>query len=165
MRSATLKGLAIHTADEAGTSPGPDYQFGWGLLDVLQASKVLTAAVVSNNAATSNHLVYESTLNNGATATYNVVASGNGPLLATICWTDVKGTVETTNVLNNPTKKLVNDLDLRITKTSTGTVYMPWVLDPANPGNPATRGDNNTDNVERVNVDTVQPGPGHTLSP
>ncbi|HEY4149283.1 MAG TPA: S8 family serine peptidase, partial [Chitinophagaceae bacterium] len=164
MRSATLKGLAIHTADEAGLAPGPDYQFGWGLLDVLQASKVLTAAVVSNNAATSNHLVYENTLNSGVPQTYNVVASGNGPLLATICWTDVKGTVETTNVLNNPTKKLVNDLDLRITKTSTGTVYMPWILDPANPGNAATRGDNSIDNVERVNVDTAQPGQAYTIT-
>lgn len=164
MRSATLKGLAIHTADEAGASPGPDYQFGWGLLNVLQASKVLTAAVGSNNAATSNHLLYENTLDNASNASFSipVVASGNGPLVATICWTDVKGTVETANVLNNSTKKLVNDLDVRITKGS--TTYMPWVLDPANPANAATRGDNVTDNVERVNVDTVQPGQTYTIT-
>src|SRR5262249_32640354 len=31
MRSSTLKGLAIHTADEAGNA-GPDYSFGWGLI-------------------------------------------------------------------------------------------------------------------------------------
>jgi len=29
LRSATIKGLAIHTADEAGPNPGPDYQNGW----------------------------------------------------------------------------------------------------------------------------------------
>ncbi len=28
MRSATLKGILIHTADEAGPADGPDYQFG-----------------------------------------------------------------------------------------------------------------------------------------
>lgn len=28
LRASTLKGLVIHTADEAGTNPGPDYQFG-----------------------------------------------------------------------------------------------------------------------------------------
>ena len=32
MRSATLKGLALHTADDAGSS-GPDAIFGWGLLE------------------------------------------------------------------------------------------------------------------------------------
>jgi len=34
MRSATLKGILIHTADEAGIAPGPDYQFGWGLVNM-----------------------------------------------------------------------------------------------------------------------------------
>ncbi|MEQ8424139.1 MAG: S8 family serine peptidase, partial [Cyclobacteriaceae bacterium] len=33
MKSATLKALAIHTTREAGPSSGPDYKFGWGLLD------------------------------------------------------------------------------------------------------------------------------------
>src|SRR5690606_17606290 len=41
MRSATLKALAIHTTKEAGTSPGPDYRFGWGLLDVKAAAEVV----------------------------------------------------------------------------------------------------------------------------
>ena len=35
MRSSTLKGLALHTANEAGTTQGPDYQFGWGLLNIV----------------------------------------------------------------------------------------------------------------------------------
>ncbi len=37
MRSATLKGLTIHTADEAGPNPGPDYQFGWGARQCSQS--------------------------------------------------------------------------------------------------------------------------------
>ena len=32
MKAATLKGLALHTADDAGFS-GPDAIFGWGLMD------------------------------------------------------------------------------------------------------------------------------------
>ena len=32
MKAATLKGLALHTADDAGPS-GPDAKFGWGLLN------------------------------------------------------------------------------------------------------------------------------------
>jgi hypothetical protein len=161
LRSATLKGLAIHTADEAGPAQGPDYQFGWGLLDVARAAAVITAAVPSNNAASSQHLLYENNLINGKTDSITVVASGSGSLIATICWTDVKGSVDNVNVLNNPAKKLVNDLDLRISKG--GSVYLPWILDPANPANPATRGDNITDNVERVEVDSVVPGQTYTI--
>ena len=128
LRSATLKGLAIHTADEAGFSPGPDYQFGWGLLDVEKAAAVITAAVPSNNAATSPHQLYENVLANGQTYTLTVVASGKGGLSATICWTDVKGNVDLVNVLNNRTKNLVNDLDIRITKGSGASLrtYYPW---------------------------------------
>lgn len=162
MRSATLKGLAIHTADEAGADPGPDYRFGWGLLDVEKAAAVITAAVPSNNAATSSHLLYENVLNNGDTYTLPVVASGQGPLVATISWTDVKGTVELVNTLNNPAKKLVNDLDLRVSDGTNTT--LPWVLDPATPASAATRGDNITDNVERINIDNPVAGTSYAIT-
>ena len=161
MRSATLKGLAIHTANEAGVSDGPDYKYGWGLLNVESAAVVINAAVSSSNGSNSNHLLYENVLNNGQTYTTNVVASGKGALVATISWTDPKGTVETVNVLNNPAKKLVNDLDIRITKGS--SIYKPWVLDPNFPASSATRGDNILDNVEQVKVDSVVPGQTYTI--
>ncbi|NCI45576.1 S8 family serine peptidase [Sediminibacterium soli] len=167
LRSATLRGLAIHTADEAGASPGPDYQFGWGLLNVEKAADVLTAAVPSNNATTSRHLMYENTLAQGQTFTTTVIASGNGPLVATICWTDVKGSVDLVNKLNNRAKKLVNDLDIRITKGSGSSLvtYQPWTLDVNNPANPAVPGDNITDNVERIDIDTaVVPGTVYTIT-
>jgi hypothetical protein len=166
LRSATLKGLAIHTADEAGPSPGPDYQYGWGLLDVQKAAAVITAAVPSNNASTSAHLLYENTLAQGGSFSTNVVASGNGPLQATICWTDVKGTVETTNLLNNRNKKLVNDLDIRVTTTN-GTLtstFMPWTLDVNNPSLAAVPGDNTTDNAERIDIDSTVPGRTYTIT-
>jgi hypothetical protein len=161
LRSATVKGLAIHTADEAGPSDGPDYQYGWGVLNVDRAATVINSAVKSNNADTSNHLLFENNLANGGSTTYNVIASGRGQLVATICWTDPKGDVETVNVLNNSTKKLVNDLDIRITKGS--RTYFPWVLDPTNPGAPATKGDNILDNVEKVSLDSVVPGQTYTI--
>lgn len=42
MRSSTLKGLAIHAADEAGGTPGPDYTFGWGLMNVQRATAIIS---------------------------------------------------------------------------------------------------------------------------
>ncbi|MES2004691.1 MAG: S8 family serine peptidase [Bacteroidota bacterium] len=167
LRSATLKGLAIHTADEAGIAPGPDYKFGWGLLNVQKAAAVISASVASNNGTSSNHLMYENTLTQGQTFTTSVVASGKGPLQATICWTDVKGIVEKTStlLLNNRAKKLVNDLDIRITKGgATPRTYFPWTLDVNLPDASAVPGDNITDNVERIDIDSTVPGQTYTIT-
>ena len=40
MRAATLKGLALHTADDAGSN-GPDAVFGWGLMNSKKQRKLL----------------------------------------------------------------------------------------------------------------------------
>lgn len=163
LRSATLKGLAIHTTEEAGTTPGPDYQNGWGLLNVQKAAAVISASVASNNGSSSEHLMYEN-LFNGTTSSFTttVVASGKEPLRATISWTDVKGDVDQINVLNNPAKKLVNDLDIRITSGS--RTFRPWTLDPANPANAAVKADNITDNVERIDIDSTVAGETYTIT-
>lgn len=153
MRSATLKGLIIHTANEAGPTAGPDYQFGWGLINVKKAAEVIKA----NNSA--GHIIEERVLANGGSYTRNITASGTGPLIATICWTDPKGAVETT--INDHTPRLVNDLDLRI-KMGTNT-YLPWKLNPLNPSAAATQGDNTLDNVERVEVTNLVPGQTYTI--
>ncbi len=162
MRSATLKGLAIHSADEAGSFPGPDYRYGWGLLNVEKAAAMITAAVSSNNASASDHLIYENNLSNGQRFSTTVIASGKSPLAATISWTDPKGNVETVNMLNNPAKKLVNDLDISITKGA--RTFLPWVLNPAIPALSASRGNNITDNVERINIDSTIPGDTYTIT-
>ncbi|MDO6433927.1 S8 family serine peptidase [Flavitalea sp. BT771] len=158
MRSATLKGLLIHTADEAGANPGPDYQYGWGLINMEKAASVIT----SNNTAQKDQMVVEDQLTNTTNDadSITVVASGTSPLIATISWTDPAG-VPAANVTSNFHDvgiKLVNDLDLRITDVSSGTVYLPWILNPASPSAAATRGDNIRDNVEKVQVDSLIPG-------
>ncbi len=141
MRSATLKGILIHTADEAGPADGPDYQFGWGLIDMVKAASVIT----SKN---TDQLIQENTLTDASgTFSLPVVASGKGPLTATICWTDPAATVDEVNILNNRTPKLVNDLDLRITGNS--STYTPWILNRLNPGAATTHGDDTLNNVEK----------------
>jgi hypothetical protein len=160
MRSATLKGLAIHTADEAGAADGPDYIYGWGLLNIQKAASVIT----SDTAAVRDQMIYEKTLTNStsdSTFTLTVVASGKGSLVATICWTDPPGAVNTSNLLNNPAKKLINDLDLRITKGS--AIWYPYVLDPAHPGNAASTGDDAINNVEKIVIKDAVPGQTYTI--
>ncbi|WP_080059265.1 S8 family serine peptidase [Spirosoma aerolatum] len=152
MWSSTLRGLVLHTASEAGPSPGPDYRYGWGLLNMEKA-----AQVIGNTDQT--HLLSERTLNQGQRDTIQVVASGRGQLVATICWNDPAAAVSAS--LNNRTPKLVNDLDIRISDGT--TTWQPWILDPENPANAATHGDNIRDNIEQVLLTNTIPGKTYTL--
>ncbi|XCN72708.1 MAG: S8 family serine peptidase [Candidatus Electrothrix aestuarii] len=148
MRAATLKALAIHTADEAGPSDGPDYMFGWGLMNTKAAAKV-----ISENGHSA--LIMEETYSPSIPYTLTVKASGDQPLVITTAWTDPPGTspaiaVDPTDVM------LVNDLDMTV---SNGVItYYPYVLDGQNPSTPATTGDNDLDNVEQVVIDTPATG-------
>ena len=156
MLSSTLKGILIHTADEAGPADGPDYQYGYGLIDMPKAAAVIT----SKN---TDQLIFENNMTNAAVPlSLPVIASGKGPLVATICWTDPAATVDEVNILNNPARKLVNDLDLRI--TGNGNTYMPWVLNRLNPGSPATHGDDSINNVEKILVPNTVPGKSYTIT-
>ena len=146
IRAATLKGLALHTAREAGSHTGPDYAFGWGLMNTAAAAE----AIVNNGL---NSSIKEITLHQGETYSFTVNSDGTTPLMASISWTDPAGHVVTgtaTDLLDNPTPALVNDLDIRITKN--GTTYYPWKLNPANPNLGAYTGDNTVDNFEKIQI-------------
>ncbi len=140
MRASTLKGLIIHTADEAGNA-GPDYTFGWGLMNTLKAVNTIKDSLRS--------AIIETPLANRATYTYNLFTDGTQPLRATICWTDRAGS-PVAPALDPTNKMLVNDLDIRIRRVSDNQVFEPFILNPAIPSAVATTGDNNTDNVEQV---------------
>lgn len=149
MRAATLKGLACHTADDAG-NPGPDVVFGWGLLNAKKA-----AQTISENGLTS--WISEEVLNQGQTYTMNVTSDGVNPLMASVTWTDVPGQANNgTSPANDPTPALVNDLDIRITKD--GTTYFPWKLDTNPTANAIRTADNNVDNVEQVKINVPVAG-------
>ncbi|MDP1580794.1 MAG: S8 family serine peptidase [Candidatus Didemnitutus sp.] len=145
LRASTLKAIAIHTADEAGANPGPDYVYGWGLMNTKTAAQLISAHHVTRTALT---YVKEVTLNNGDYVEFPVKANGTGPLKVTLCWTDPAGAVPTP-ALNVNVAALVNDLDLRVV-AGAGTHY-PWKLDRSSPTSAATNsGDNNRDTVEQV---------------
>ena len=160
LKSATVKGLAIHTANEAGFYPGPDYKFGWGLLNIAEAAQVLNTSLTNNNSINSPHFVYENTLLNGESKSYTFTASGTRPVKATIVWTDVKGS--SSDLLNDPNPKLINDLDLTISQGN--KTFNTWNLNPSSPDNQAFKGINNIDNVEKVEVDTSLVGTNYTVT-
>ncbi len=147
--SSTVRGVLIHTADEAGPAAGPDYMHGWGLVNARDAADLIdldTRAVDS---------IRESTISNGETKTYTFSAPGTGPLVVTLAWTDPPGTSPVLSL--DPTDlMLVNDLDLRVKQG--GNTWEPWILDPVNPSFSASTGDNFRDNVEQVRVLTAVAG-------
>ena len=137
MKAATLKGLALHTADDAGAN-GPDPVFGWGLMNAKRAAKTITQKGDESR-------IEEVTLNSGQTYTLTVNSDNVNPLLASISWTDRAGTVN--NSANVSTPVLINDLDIRVSKS--GTTYSPWRLTGVRTNG---KGDNRVDPYERVDV-------------
>ena len=150
MRAATLKALIIHAADECGDHPGPDYAFGWGLLNTLGAAELISRDQGSPDT------IQELSLTHGQVIEQTFNHDGNGQFRATICWTDLPA-LPVAPALDPPDLMLINDLNLRVIGPG-GAVHMPWVLNPANPAAAATRGNNFRDNVEMVVVDSAGPG-------
>jgi hypothetical protein len=149
--AATLKAIVINTADEAGANPGPDYAFGWGLLNTWKAAQLMSL----NSQLSGDQLIKQLTINQGVPLSYQVTSNGNEPLKVTICWADYPSSPAPTS-LNPKDLMLVDDLDLRI--VGPGGTYYPWVLDPSNPSKAATTGDNIRDNVEQVYIQSPAAG-------
>lgn len=158
MRSATLKGLVLHTASKPNGKTGPAYDYGWGLLNAEKAAQVL---LNTGN----KHVLLESTLRQKETYQQKIIATGNEPLIVTICWTDPEGTPTrvSTQTVDDASLKLINDLDVRLTDDG-NTTWFPWVLDPANPADAATIGDNTRDNVEQILIAAPIAGKIYTVT-
>ncbi|TCN54713.1 T9SS C-terminal target domain-containing protein [Flavobacterium circumlabens] len=139
MRAATLKGLALHTADDAGAT-GPDAIFGWGLLNAKFAAETIT-----KNGTFA--IIQEHTLPNGSSYSFPVTSDGVNPLIASISWTDPAGTANLGSIVNVSTARLVNDLDIRVTNSS-GTA-LPYRLLSATVNG---LGDNTRDPFERIAI-------------
>lgn len=150
MRAATLKGLAIHTADSATGESRPDYRNGWGMLNTKKAADVLNDRF--------NHRMIEESIENNESYTYNVISDGVNPIKITLSWTDVQG-ISNGYELNSRVPRLVNDLDVRLYDSNNNEiVYLPFILDPENPSAMATNGDNILDNVEVIYANDIPAG-------
>jgi hypothetical protein len=157
MRSSTLKGLLIHTATDIG-NPGPDYKYGWGLVDAKEAVDL----VIDHHANPSKNRIREDIVTTGAASkTFKFLWDDVSPIRATICWTDPAGAATTAH--DSRTSVLENDLNIKLIAPD-GTEYFPFVMPfvgtwtVASMSENATTGVNNTDNVEQVLI----PAPGQS---
>lgn len=161
--SATLKAIIIHTATDAG-NPGPDYSYGYGLINGAAA-----AELISNTEGV--NLISAGVYYGVEIVVPPIPFAGPDLIKATMVWTDpppALGALPGPG-LDDPTPVLVNDLDLWL--TGPGGTYYPWTLDPDNPSlNAVQTGPNDRDNVEQVMIENPLPGGysihiGGTLDP
>ena len=156
MRSSTLKGLLIHTAEEMGNSPGPDYQHGWGLLNIKESAELMKL-----NAGGGGQNIRVGVISEGESLIIPVeTTSPLSDLKITLCWTDPPGAFAAP-VLNSRESKLVNDLDLEVIDPASQQSYFPWSLSPEIPDAPATKEENHSDNVEQILLTDIPPGSFH----
>lgn len=156
-RSSTIRALLVNSADDRGL-PGPDYSYGWGLVNVYRA-----AAIVKRHAEQpASRVVVEELLNAGQTWSAVYRYDGAGPIRVTLAWLDPPGEPQTQETATRA-PRLVNDLNLRLIGPG-GAVHLPYVMpfvtgDETYPpfahelrNAPAGTGVNTTDNVEQVYI-------------
>ncbi|MGB0274462.1 MAG: S8 family serine peptidase [Flavobacteriaceae bacterium] len=146
MLATTVKALLCHSATDItkwkvdGDIIGPDAKTGYGLINCEKA-----AQLIQDNTNSFSY-IYEDEITNRKRKEIDFAILGDASkLVATLNWNDPY-----LEDLNSATT-LINDLDLSIIN-SEGTEY-PWILDSSNLLNPAIKGVNMVDNLEKVEID------------
>ena len=138
-KAALLKALMCNTAEDLGT-PGPDYTYGFGMLNARKAVEAMEA----------NHY-FSNSMITGQNDPYSVVVpAGARRLKVLITWADYPAAV-------NAAVTLVNDLDLTVTAPPS-TVHLPLVLNPLNVTDTAREAADHTNNIEQVVIDNPVAG-------
>lgn len=134
MRHYILKSVLINSAHDIGR-PGPDYESGFGLIDVKGAVDLVKNG---NTQIITDQVVY------GEEKSIDFTLALAQAIKVTISWIDLPA---------NPSgaKTLVNDLDIWIEDTLTGKKYYPYSLNRNNPAADASAFTfNRVDNVEQI---------------
>lgn len=159
---ALLKGIMLNTADDAGR-PGPDFEFGYGIINARRAFEVIKGGTFFSGAYDGNIQYHDID-----------IPENISQIKIMLIWLDPGAAPQST-------KALVNDLNMSLTVGE--TEYLPWVLtsgsttfdDEGNKINgpnlnevtrPARRGNDNLNNMEQITLSREEylAGPSHTLS-
>ena len=141
--ASTMKAILMQAADETGPDDGPDYMYGWGLINTLSATELIDGSGVAPG------LIREEALGDGETDEYFIDVGAGETIRVSVAWTDPPGTPPAP-ALDPPDLMLVNDLDVRVETQAKRSIFSPWVLNPASPSSAPSTGDNFRDNCEQV---------------
>jgi subtilisin family serine protease len=145
---ALLKSLIIAGVDDMG-NPGPDYTFGFGLVNARNSADLITAD------AGRGQRIRNLSLSNGQAAETNIVVSQAQSVRIVLNWPDPA--IPFLGGDDIATKAIVNDLDVKVIDPA-GNEHFPWKLDPVNYEANATRGVNNIDVTEVVEIQNAPAG-------
>lgn len=138
-----LKAFMMNTADDLGNS-GPDFIFGYGRANILRGIRDIESG---------NYLIDSVSTNQTDSFQLNVPAN-TAELRVMVYWTDPAATPLAA-------RALVNDLDATV-RTSGGTVYQPWVLDPTpntiTLNENAVRATDTLNNAEQITISSPSAG-------
>lgn len=139
--STLLKNALLNGATHLLTE-GPNYQYGYGLLNAFQSKEIL-----------GNQQFQEGVIQANNQITYTVnVPSGTTHFKVLLNWLDPAAHP-------NAPKALVHDLDLQITGPNQSS-YLPWILNPLSDHvtDAPVRGVDTLNNVEQISI--LNPNPG-----
>ncbi len=141
--AALLKAILLNTVTDMGNR-GPDFKFGWGLVNAYRA--VLTLE---------DHRYLKSSVAPGSNAQHILsIPQGVEEARFMVYWMDPEATPMTA-------KALINDIDFKVIGPD-GTEYLPWKLDPTpDPDildSPAGKGVDSLNNMEQVAIDNPAAG-------
>lgn len=142
--SSTVRALLYQSAQDLGTS-GPDYMYGYGRINIKNAVDIII------DDGGNGFRIKQNEINNSEVITYDFnVPADLTVLKVTLAWDDKEAAA-------GAGIKLVNNLNLELENPS-HVIYYPYILDPANPGNAATQGVDNRNNIEQVKVQSPEDG-------
>ena len=175
MWSSTVRALLIHSIDEIDEK-GPDYRNGWGVVNLHKAADVIKergkSVIIREDVLQNGETVR---LNLAATGQEDLKVTlawtdpaGDVVLIDVDNPTGPNGPIAS---INETTAKLVNDLDIRLIRRDANgddvplinggqNLLLPWILKnniadnsiPNTLNQPATRGNNSRDNIEKIEV-------------
>ena len=141
--SALIKAAMLNTATDYG-NVGPDFSFGWGMINGLRAAMLIE-----------DGRYFDSTISQGGNNNHSITVPANtSEVRFMVYWHDAAAAAAASPAL-------VNDLDLVVTDPS-NTTHQPWILDTtpnaAFLNTPATTGVDRLNNVEQVIVSNPAAG-------
>lgn len=152
-KPAQLKALLLAGAGDLG-NPGPDYTYGFGLVDAKKSVDLILAD------AGKGERIRDLTFQQGESVTSHEIAlvvTEPTNLRVLLNWPDPPIAMPVGSNDDIAEIALVNNLDLKVVDPSGNTV-LPWILDKTQVNANATRGVNNVDNVEMVEIANAVPG-------
>jgi hypothetical protein len=140
-KAALIKALLCNNAEDLG-KPGPDFKFGFGMLNARKALEAME-----------DNRYFSNTISTAQNQSYTItVPTGTRRLKVMLYWPDYAASA-------NTAVALVNDLDLTVT-TPAAIVHRPLILDaaPDAVNNNAFEGIDHINNIEQVTIENPAAG-------